>query len=157
MCCCNHRCLLSVLSYLILTLCYSYILSVFWNRLQTYYVMDLGHVQIKYLIHQLQCLLFHSMSHSVSKFLIFQEFRPPIPVEFNVPCRPRWFSRTFFSLECTTDTRCHGGDPHIPYRIAQVYKSPREGGGMDQISIKTTNSKCRLYWCLIEFIDWRYS
>jgi hypothetical protein len=28
---------------------------------------------------------------------------------------------------------------------------------MDQITIKTPNSKCRLYWCLIEFIDWRYS
>jgi hypothetical protein len=28
---------------------------------------------------------------------------------------------------------------------------------MDQISIKTPNPKCRLYWCLIECIDWRYS
>jgi hypothetical protein len=28
---------------------------------------------------------------------------------------------------------------------------------MDQISIKTPNPKCRLYWCLIEFVDWRYS
>jgi hypothetical protein len=28
---------------------------------------------------------------------------------------------------------------------------------MDQITIKATNPKCRLYWCLIEFIDWRYS
>ncbi len=28
---------------------------------------------------------------------------------------------------------------------------------IDQISIKTPNPKCRLYWCLIEFIDWRYS
>jgi hypothetical protein len=28
---------------------------------------------------------------------------------------------------------------------------------MDQITIKTPNSKCRLYWCLIELIDWRYS
>ncbi len=24
-------------------------------------------------------------------------------------------------------------------------------------TIKTPNPKCRLYWCLIEFIDWRYS
>jgi hypothetical protein len=33
------------------------------------------------------------------------------------------------------------------------------GGGiiMDQITIKTPNPKCRLYLCLIEFIDWRYS
>ncbi len=28
---------------------------------------------------------------------------------------------------------------------------------MDQITIKTPNPKCRLYWCSIEFIDWRYS
>ncbi len=28
---------------------------------------------------------------------------------------------------------------------------------MDQISIKTPNPKCRLYWRLIDFIDWRYS
>jgi hypothetical protein len=28
---------------------------------------------------------------------------------------------------------------------------------MDQITIKTPNPKCRLYWCLIEFIGWRYS
>jgi hypothetical protein len=31
------------------------------------------------------------------------------------------------------------------------------GLGMDQISIKTPNPICRLYWCLIVFIDWRYS
>ncbi len=31
------------------------------------------------------------------------------------------------------------------------------GGCMDQISVKTPNPKCRLYWCLIEFRDWRYS
>ncbi len=28
---------------------------------------------------------------------------------------------------------------------------------MDEGTIKTENPKCRLYWCLIEFIDWRYS
>ncbi len=28
---------------------------------------------------------------------------------------------------------------------------------MDEGSIKTPNPKCRLYWCLIEFIDRRYS
>jgi hypothetical protein len=31
------------------------------------------------------------------------------------------------------------------------------GWCMDQITIKTPNPKCRLYWCLIEFMDWRYS
>jgi hypothetical protein len=33
----------------------------------------------------------------------------------------------------------------------------RMGKSTDQITIKTPNSKCLLYWCLIEFIDWRYS
>jgi hypothetical protein len=28
---------------------------------------------------------------------------------------------------------------------------------MDQITVKTPNPKWRLYWRLIEFIDWRYS
>ncbi len=28
---------------------------------------------------------------------------------------------------------------------------------MDEGTIKTQNPKCRLYWCLINFIDWRYS
>ena len=27
---------------------------------------------------------------------------------------------------------------------------------IDLITIKTPQPKCRLYWCLIEFIDWRY-
>ncbi len=30
-------------------------------------------------------------------------------------------------------------------------------GPIDQRTIKTPNPKCRLYWCLIEFIDWRPS
>jgi hypothetical protein len=28
---------------------------------------------------------------------------------------------------------------------------------MDEGNIKTQNPKCRRHWCLIEFIDWRYS
>jgi hypothetical protein len=28
---------------------------------------------------------------------------------------------------------------------------------IDQKTVKTPNPKCRLYWCLIEFIDWRYN
>ncbi len=31
------------------------------------------------------------------------------------------------------------------------------GVEVDQITKKTSNPKCRLYWCLIEFIDWRCS
>ncbi len=39
-------------------------------------------------------------------------------------------------------------------RFPQFRESPRV---KDQITIKTPNTKCLLYWCLIEFIDWRYS
>jgi hypothetical protein len=28
---------------------------------------------------------------------------------------------------------------------------------MDQITIKTPNPRCRLYWCLIELKEWRYT
>ncbi len=31
------------------------------------------------------------------------------------------------------------------------------GATMDQITIKTPNPKCRLYWCLIGFTDWSHS
>jgi hypothetical protein len=31
------------------------------------------------------------------------------------------------------------------------------GSTMDEITIKTPKPKCRLYWCSIEVIDWRYS
>ncbi len=33
----------------------------------------------------------------------------------------------------------------------------KRGECMDQISTKTPNLKCRLYCCLIEVIDWKYS
>ncbi len=42
------------------------------------------------------------------------------------------------------------------YRTALPF-SILNGFPMDQIIIKTPNLKFRLYWCLIEFIDWRYS
>ncbi len=32
----------------------------------------------------------------------------------------------------------------------------RKVRGMDEGTKKKQNPKCRLYWCLIEFIDWRY-
>jgi hypothetical protein len=44
--------------------------------------------------------------------------------------------------------------------FSNVLRGPscsRTAEGMDQISIKTPSSKCHLYWCLIEFIETRYS
>ncbi len=37
--------------------------------------------------------------------------------------------------------------------VQNIFSSPNT---MDQIYINTPNPKCRLYWWLIEFIDWRY-
>jgi hypothetical protein len=36
-----------------------------------------------------------------------------------------------------------------------THRPPPPPFPMDLISTKTTNPKCRLYWCLIEFIGWR--
>jgi hypothetical protein len=36
--------------------------------------------------------------------------------------------------------------------VSQI-KIEEKGKSMNQITIKTPNPKCRLYWCLIEFID----
>ncbi len=42
--------------------------------------------------------------------------------------------------------------------IVNCNNSPCMVQSMDQITIKTPNpKKCRHFWCLIEFIDWRYS
>jgi hypothetical protein len=53
-----------------------------------------------------------------------------------------------------------GGDHrhrgHIIIREASSWNC-EYSKSMEQIAIKTPNPKCRLYWCLIEFIDWRYS
>jgi hypothetical protein len=51
-------------------------------------------------------------------------------------------------------------DPPLCSSI-DLKEGPATPGGrvlsIDQIAIKTPTPKCRLYWCLIEFIDWRYS
>jgi hypothetical protein len=41
---------------------------------------------------------------------------------------------------------CCSGPARTPLQQAQAWRT-----------IKTQYPKCRLYWCLIEFIDWRYS
>jgi hypothetical protein len=43
--------------------------------------------------------------------------------------------------------------------VPQYYqaRSASMDSTMDYLTIKTPNSKCRLYWCFIEFIDWRHS
>ena len=38
-----------------------------------------------------------------------------------------------------------------------VYRLSKFPIPMNQLSIKTPSPKRHLYWCLIEFIDWRYS
>jgi hypothetical protein len=53
-------------------------------------------------------------------------------------CLPRW-NCTMFSMTPVS--------PPPPSRCSVSC------GSMDQITIKTPNPKCRLYWCFIEFID----
>ncbi len=48
-----------------------------------------------------------------------------------------------------TDTR----DRRVSIYRFKISKVPL----MDEGTIKTQNPKCRLHWCSIEFIDWRYS
>ena len=52
-------------------------------------------------------------------------------------------------------TFCRGT---FPLKAVGNEKGGRVGKvpNMDQMSIKTSNPKCCLYWCLIEFVDWRY-
>jgi hypothetical protein len=38
-----------------------------------------------------------------------------------------------------------------------TFPADRNIMSIDQITIKTPNTKCRLYWCLIGFINWRDS
>ncbi len=51
---------------------------------------------------------------------------------------PRWLPRMFNS--------------HTPLALGKTYYY---GWCHGQNTIKTKNLKCLLYWCLIEFIDWR--
>ena len=81
--------------------------------------------------------------HSVAKFIHLQHWQ---------------------HLHATLGKMCDSGDPihlirpiqWLPHHYGHVY-TLKGGGTMEQISIETPNPKCRLYWCAIEFIDWRYS
>ncbi len=42
-------------------------------------------------------------------------------------------------------------------RFIKTSKLQNFATSMDKGTKKTQNPKCRLYWCFVEFIDWRYS
>jgi hypothetical protein len=44
----------------------------------------------------------------------------------------------------------------IQYEVFSSINVLNTGEVMDQITKQTPNPKCRLYWCWIELIDWRY-
>ncbi len=46
---------------------------------------------------------------------------------------------------------------NLPFFLSVTSTGSASGFPMNQISIKTPNPKCRLYWCLLDLIDWRYS
>jgi hypothetical protein len=45
----------------------------------------------------------------------------------------------------------------LPQPIFQVYGIHKYCTDHGLINYEDPDPKCRLYWCLIEFIDWRYS
>jgi hypothetical protein len=63
---------------------------------------------------------------------------------------------------CTTNSYSGTKDDDVA-KIGRIGISTigiKKGGNwpdMDEGTIKTPNPNCRLYWCLIEFIDWRHS
>ncbi len=65
--------------------------------------------------------------------------------------------RSPVSMQANTAAKSKLGSlPKILYIARHFHTYVRYSRVMDQISIKTPNPKCRLDWCLIEFIDWRY-
>ncbi len=49
------------------------------------------------------------------------------------------------------------GDTKVDSFEIYVKNSPGQAWGLTIVTPKTPNLKCRLYWCVLEFIDWRYS
>ncbi len=64
---------------------------------------------------------------------------------------------------CPADIRLHSWPPPPPPPPPMLFTETRFNRRdqrdpiMDEGTIKTPNPKCRLYWCFIELIDWRYS
>jgi hypothetical protein len=72
-------------------------------------------------------------------------------------CRYKWFPATAITSKAST-CQVDGGN-HYGCASRREEGGSKKGSvyGMDQITVKIPNAQCRLYWCLIEFIDWRCS
>jgi hypothetical protein len=69
-----------------------------------------------------------------------------------------WYNRSTYGCNrcsVTTSTR-RGMELHM-WKAGLRFRFYFLRLSMDKITKKTPSPKCRLYWCLIEFIDWRYS
>ncbi len=80
------------------------------------------------------------------------------------PKRPVKLNFENYILECSLAPGKPATDPWaILYFSSSTGSMPYIGppharvSHLDQKSTKTPNLKSRLYWCLIEFLDWRYS
>ncbi len=69
----------------------------------------------------------------------------------------RWFRRWSLVWKDSPASRedIYRGKPEV--HPALLYTLPLTGSYMDFLTIKTPNPKWRLYWFLIEFLDWRFS
>jgi hypothetical protein len=70
----------------------------------------------------------------------------------NPKCRLYWYLIEFIDLSGPAHElfSCYTSSYHHPPRRITTSLP------IDQITVKSPNPNCRLYWCLIEFIDWRF-
>ncbi len=66
------------------------------------------------------------------------------------------YSWSVYSMFCTVECRTFIRVGNL-YGFNELFMVVQLHGSIERITIKTPNFKCRLYWCLIEFIDWRYN
>jgi hypothetical protein len=77
------------------------------------------------------------------------------------PYVPRMYSIFYEHLKKIIRPSAHPSPLVLQYRAKTRSKSSQQHLAVcttdGSIYMKTQNPKCRLYWCFIEFIDWRYS
>jgi hypothetical protein len=61
------------------------------------------------------------------------------------------------NIPCLHNTKEKGVVGNLYISLVFLNAAVAMGSHIDHITIKTPNPICRLYWCLLEFIDWRYS
>ncbi len=100
-----------------------------------------GYIYLPYLVFNVYSNLLYKRGTSYIS-LVYKDFHPPT--------HSPHLTSSYFSSNLRPVLSCE-------HRSLLILLFTKTDCSMDQVSIKTPNPKCRLYWCLIEFIDWRYS